>query len=516
MDKKLEKISVTKRDEAAEVVEKIIDSTADEIILSVPRFSKLTDSLSNFHLIMREAELLHKKVIIESVDDKAIELASLAKLESVNPFFTKSRRGISDITHSSRVSARKLETVPPEEDVSSKQTKRPAKSASRRQKSRLPSIRRVVSIGAISAVALGVLFVAMNILPRAEAILTREKSEWIFNDAMIVSLNQAAADLKTNRLPGETLKQEKNLSLSFPASGRKKVEQHASGTIFIFNAYSSDPQRLVVRTRFVAPDGKIFRLKKGIVVPGAKIVDGKIIPSSIDAEVIADQPGEEYNIGVVERFNIPGLKDTPKYSAFYGESKEPMKGGYIGEVGYPNEEDLKLAKSQLRAQLEGAIIAATISQVPGEFKLLETAKVITYGEPIISGDLDQTGNFSIFGETAVTSMVFRETDLLEILNGKMVEKFGPNFEFKEYTLEYGEPRTDFGKGEMRLPVNFKGLAAEKIDTDELKRNLIGKSEKDIKAVIFGVSGLEGAKVSLWPFWVRRVPRDVNKIKLIVD
>jgi len=80
MDKKLEKISVTKRDEAAEVVEKIIDSTADEIILSVPRFSKLTDSLSNFHLIMREAELLHKKVIIESVDDKAIELASLAKL----------------------------------------------------------------------------------------------------------------------------------------------------------------------------------------------------------------------------------------------------------------------------------------------------------------------------------------------------------------------------------------------------------------------------------------------------
>jgi len=273
---------------------------------------------------------------------------------------------------------------------------------------------------------------------------------------------------------------------------------------------------LVVRTRFVAPDGKIFRLKKGIVVPGAKIVDGKIIPSSIDAEVIADQPGEGYNIGVVERFNIPGLKDTPKYSAFYGESKEPMKGGYIGEVGYPNEEDLKLAKSQLRAQLEGAIIAATISQVPGEFKLLETAKVITYGEPIISGDLDQTGNFSIFGETAVTSMVFRETDLLEILNGKMVEKFGPNFEFKEYTLEYGEPRTDFGKGEMRLPVNFKGLAAEKIDTDELKRNLIGKSEKDIKAVIFGVSGLEGAKVSLWPFWVRRVPRDVNKIKLIVD
>src|SRR3989344_1083263 len=92
-----EKITVNKRDEAAEVVEKIIDSQAEEIVLSVPRFSKLTDSLSNFHLIRREADLLKKKIIIESVDDKAIELASLAKLESVNPFFVKSRRQFSDI-----------------------------------------------------------------------------------------------------------------------------------------------------------------------------------------------------------------------------------------------------------------------------------------------------------------------------------------------------------------------------------------------------------------------------------
>src|SRR3989344_3917354 len=140
-----EKITVNKRDEAAEVVEKIIDSTADEIILSVPRFSKLTDSLSNFHLIRREAELLRKKVIIESVDDKAIELASLSKLESVNPFFTKSRRGISDITHGSRVIARKSESVLSEEDASLKQVKRPVKASSRRQKPHLPSIRRVVA-----------------------------------------------------------------------------------------------------------------------------------------------------------------------------------------------------------------------------------------------------------------------------------------------------------------------------------------------------------------------------------
>src|SRR3990167_10157604 len=94
---KAQRIIISKRDEAAMAVEKIINADAKEIVLSIPRFSKLVDSLANFHLIKRESALLDKKIIIESVDDKAIELAGLAKLESVNPFFVKSRRQFSDI-----------------------------------------------------------------------------------------------------------------------------------------------------------------------------------------------------------------------------------------------------------------------------------------------------------------------------------------------------------------------------------------------------------------------------------
>ena len=53
--------------------------------------------MSNFHLLKRESEALDKKLVIESVDDRVIELAGISGIDSINPFFTKSKRRFSDI-----------------------------------------------------------------------------------------------------------------------------------------------------------------------------------------------------------------------------------------------------------------------------------------------------------------------------------------------------------------------------------------------------------------------------------
>ena len=65
------------------------------------------------------------------------------------------------------------------------------------------------------------------------------------------------------------------------------MSQKAQGTLTIYNAYSSAPQTLVATTRFVTPDGKIFRLTNEVTVPGAKITNGQIVPSSINAPIAA-------------------------------------------------------------------------------------------------------------------------------------------------------------------------------------------------------------------------------------
>jgi len=100
----------------------------------------------------------------------------------------------------------------------------------------------------------------------------------------------------------------------------------ASGTIIVFNEYSSDSQLLIASTRFLSSNGKIFRTTKNIYVPGTKTENDEIIPGSIDVEVLADYWGDEYNIGSSD-FTISGFKGTAKYTDFYGKSNTAMSGG---------------------------------------------------------------------------------------------------------------------------------------------------------------------------------------------
>ena len=512
---KAQRIIISKRDEAAMVVEKIINADAKEIVLSIPRFSKLVDSLANFHLIKRESDLLDKKVVIESVDDKAIELAGLAKLESVNPFFVKSRRQVSDITVQQR--PQRISALP---DLAEEKSRAPVKKSTMKLPKipKLPSFQKTtIVIGLVAALVI-LLAVLVKILPRADITLVTKKSSWNFNESALIDKSVAEINFLKNTIPGQMFTQGRNLQLTFSASGKKRIEKKASGKMTIFNAYSSDPQPLVAQTRFLAPDGKIFRLMDKVIVPGAKIVDGKIVSSSITAQVIADQPGDSYNIGPVSRFTIPGLKGSPKYESFYGESEEAMAGGFIGEVGYPTPEDIQKAEVELRKKLEESLLAAIVLQIPNEFKVLDGARNITFTNPILNTDLDAGGNFGIFGEASMGILAFKEADLLLMLSKKIKADLdlGPDFEIKSFDLSYGLPRADFKKGSMSVPLKFSSITARAINIEELKLKISGKSEEDLKAVVFALPGLESARIALWPFWVTKVPNNLGKIIVIIE
>ena len=45
---------------------------------------------------------------------------------------------------------------------------------------------------------------------------------------------------------------------------------------------------------------------------------------------------------------------------------------------------------------------------------------------------------------------------------------------------------------------------------------IGKSDVDLRKAIFSLPGLDTANVSLWPFWVKKVPEKLNRINIVID
>lgn len=512
---KIKKIVIGKSDEVAPVVEKIIDADAKEIVLSIPRFSRLGESLANFHLIKRESDLLKKKVIVESVDDKAVELASVAGLDALNPILSRSRRQFSDI-----IPTRYTKEVAAEREVN---TRKLAESVKQSPASRFDAARkkikgktrRFVVVAGVAAGFLLLAFVANATLPKADIGIVRKKSDWAYKDSVKAS-KLGSVDAATATVPAQVFTAKKSLQLSFPASGKKFVERKAGGSMTIYNAYSSDPQPLVATTRFLAPDGKIFRLSKGITVPGAKIVEGKIIPSSLDAAVIADQAGADYNIGPVNYFSIPGFKGSPKYQAFYGESKKPMTGGFIGEVAFPTDQDVKKAKTEIAKKIEEEIKKELAGQIPGDFKTIDRASEFVLLDQKVITEVDSSSNFSVLAEASLTVVVFKEAEVISMLAEKMRRELGDDYEFKTADISYGQARSDFKAGKISFPVDAKTQVAKQVDIEDLKTKVKGKSEAELKTLIYALPDLQSATIKLWPFWVTRVPSEESRILIEVN
>ena len=537
----MKKILVNKSDEVAIIVEKIIEADDKEVILGVPRFSHIGESLSNFHLLKREADALDKKIIIESVDDHVIELAEMGGLAAANPFFSKNKRQFSDIVVLKKEKEKRVkipsgvysneqmgekaakrynrepeeEFLPPEDDIEKKPSK-PFFLKKLFSKLSFPGLTKnffLWSGGIAVLIFLGV--AAAKILPKAKVIIVPETKEWAYKDSIITE-KTAVSDISKMSIPNQVFSQKKNVNLKFLATGKKQVEKKAVGKIMVYNSYSSDPQPLVENTRFMAPDGKLFRLVKTITVPGAKISEGKIMPSSIESEVIADKAGPDYNIGPVKLFTIPGFKGTPKYQAFYGESSESMAGGFVGEVAYPTDSDIKKAKLEAGKSLEEVLSAAILVQIPKDFKVLDGAKDFKIINQKVDESADENNQFGIFSEAQAAVIAFRENDLNDLLYKRAKQEGGTDFDARSHTLEYGIIRADFTKGIMTFPIDFKAVLARHIDVEDLKSKIIGKSENDLKTIIFSLPGLKSATISLWPFWVKTVPNSLDEITVIVE
>ncbi|RJQ14073.1 hypothetical protein C4553_01970 [Candidatus Parcubacteria bacterium] len=372
-------------------------------------------------------------------------------------------------------------------------------------------------------VAVVIIFVLASsfVFPSAKVIITpkRQFENISFDVEASAAAKQVVSFGPGNKsiLPGQYLRLEREVSAVLPSSGRQFVEESARGIIQVFNAYSSSPQTLVANTRFLSPDGKIFRLTKQIVVPGAKVEEGKIIPNSIDAEVVAEGTGESYNIGPTT-FSIPGFQGSPKFNGFYGKSNSPIGGGFTGEVSVVTEEDLNRARQQLEQRVFDILEQEWQTRIPSDLKVIAEAKVKKVEEfrsPLKAGSRAQ--NFEAVVKGSLSLMAFREKDLEQVVGDRLAVKL-TQATFIENTegFMYSEPLLDASKQTFSASVETKATIASRVEVDKLAKKVLGQDESEIRSILASESGIERAKITLWPFWSGKAPSDLDKIKVEVD
>ena len=327
----------------------------------------------------------------------------------------------------------------------------------------------------------------------------------------------ASISPKTDTLGYELLSLESVAEKQVKATGIEEVSDHATGKVFVYNTANPSPQRLITNTRFESPDGLIFRIKDSIEVPGiTKDADGNVIPGQVVAEVFADGPGEQYNIGPA-RFTVPGLKGTAQFDTIYAESTSGFEGGFEGERYIIEESELQIAQQELHTQLRNELLEQLQNQIPNGFVVYQDSVTFTFE----SLPATEYGNelATIKEKARLHVPMFLESEYASYLAELSIPDYKGESVFIEnphtITFTYNDEltyQTDISTLE-ELEFTLKGITTLvwEFDPEKLKADLAGRKDKETAQVFATYPAIEHATTELRPFWSSTFPENTDNI-----
>lgn len=317
-------------------------------------------------------------------------------------------------------------------------------------------------------------------------------------------------------IPAEHIEFSKNIADKFESTGREIIEEKAVGRARLYNSFSSSPQRLVATTRFLTDDGILFRLQKSVIIPGAKIENGKIVPESIEVELIADKSGEESNINRETTLRIPGLKGGPKYQGFYAITSG-LSGGFKGEARVISADDIKRAEELVTKRVFAELKEEIKRKIPPGFVMVEGLREVEIIKINVPRPKMRMDMFPAEVAAKGHVLVFRERDVQDFLKGFLIaadenKKLADDSMFLNYTVR----NTDIINGKAEVAIGGEVKIKSVISNNEIIELLRGKKEDSIAGILKARNELTAFRVDIFPPWLFSAPQDPAKIKMIVD
>lgn len=295
-------------------------------------------------------------------------------------------------------------------------------------------------------------------------------------------------------------------SVDVPANGEEMASVQATGRVIIYNTQNS-PQQLVATTRLESPEGNIYRIPEDITIPAK---------SNLEVTVTADQPGDDYNIGLSD-FTIPGFKGSAKYELVYARSKTSISGGFVGTRKKVSEEDLANAKRVLEESIKTELLAEVGSQMPEGFVVFPDFSNITYEMlPMVEAGQSSV-RVGIRGD--ISSVIFNSGELSKYLASQRLNTSSPigNIKVSDFSLldmsPVGELEGSTATSSIRFQVS--GTSDFIYITEEalLAADLSGTRKNDLETILQKYPSIESANATIRPFWKDSFPSDPTKIKI---
>lgn len=302
------------------------------------------------------------------------------------------------------------------------------------------------------------------------------------------------------------------------ATSEKDVQEVATGTVILYNAFSSSPQTLNIDTRLEGSNGKIYKTKTKTTVPG---MIKSNMPGSVEVSIYGAEAGEGYNSGPLD-FKMFGFKGTPKYTKFYGRSKGAIAGGFKGKAPAITDTDRAQAISKLKNNLQVKLLKQAVDQIPAGFILYKDAVFLDVPDANISSTYEANDIIAFNTKGTLYGILLDEQKLTQKIFEDNLEKtdsrdaFIPNIKDLKFTLSNKENISLSDAKNINFTLTGLAKIVFKLNVEKFTNDLLGKTKKDFNQILSQYENIDSATLKLSPFWKTSIPEQSKNIKVIVN
>lgn len=358
-----------------------------------------------------------------------------------------------------------------------------------------------------------VLFFLWIFLPASSAtIYLYPKTNEVKTEAFITaSENLDKTDTEEQKISLYNFEKEITLSKVYKSS-LIDISEKARGVIRVFNDYSTRVI-LVAGTRFMSATepSRIFYSTKKIIIPAGGYVD---------VEVVASEPGEDYNIEPTT-FSVPGLRNysPPQlYYSVYAKSFKKMEGGKTQKEPQVTQEDLDKAKEDLLKNVDSKCLDELQALAGKDFiileKTLETETISAEPFDVVVGQKAENFTYQIKLKTKAKGV--KKSDLNYFAKHFIDAQIPPEKEVFEPSIktDIGQVNIDLDKT-VTIELEIYGKIYSTIDEGlikEISKNQTrGQILKHLRELYPDTT--KGAEIRFYPFFARKSPKSSEKINL---
>lgn len=319
-----------------------------------------------------------------------------------------------------------------------------------------------------------------------------------------------STDFESSQLAGSEIVGSSSGNRKAVATGTKEVGEKAKGEVAVFN-WTTAETKFPGNTVIISKNGIKFELTSEVSIASRSAST----PGKSNVAVAAVDFGPEGNISGGSDFTFQEF-DELLYSA---SNDNAFTGGDKKNVTVVSEEDLDKLEESLLDSLKETATNDLKNKTSGQ-KINEDAIVAKVAKKTFDKKVDdETSLVSLDMEVEASALTYSEDDLKKLL-AENANNNAPSdkLEAKAENIEISSVNAKTVGNTLNLTGKFTANYTPKINEDELKDKIAGKSEKEAREIIKEIGEVKEVTVNFSPsfFFSSSIPKNKEKISFKIE